>query len=460
MRFRTQSVYQKRDKMRKLRVLIQDLLTSFRTILLGFLVLIAVGALLLSLPIAVRDGEPVPFINALFTAASAACVTGLVTYDTALKWSLFGKCVILLLIQIGGLGVVTAAVSAMLAAGKRIGLMSRITMQDAVSAPQVGGIIRFTQFFIKGTLLFEGIGAILLYPVFLKDFGPLRGLGYAVFHSISAFCNAGFDLMGIDGPFSSLTRYAGNVWVNAVIMFLIIIGGIGFLTWEDLCSTRFRFRPLRLQTKLILVGTVVLIVVPFLYLVLLEFRHLPLQERILLSLFQAVTPRTAGFNTADYGSMSENGLLLTILLMLTGGAPGSTAGGMKITTIAVISISANTFLNRREYINAFGRRIADDTVHNAMSLLTLYISLMIGGTFVIAAIEQLPVLPVMFECASALGTVGLSTGITPGLSEVSKLILISFMYFGRVGALTLAYAMASNDRKDSRKMPLERITVG
>ena len=224
MRFRTQSVYQKRDKMRKLRVLIQDLLTSFRTILLGFLVLIAVGALLLSLPIAVRDGEPVPFINALFTAASAACVTGLVTYDTALKWSLFGKCVILLLIQIGGLGVVTAAVSAMLAAGKRIGLMSRITMQDAVSAPQVGGIIRFTQFFIKGTLLFEGIGAILLYPVFLKDFGPLRGLGYAVFHSISAFCNAGFDLMGIDGPFSSLTRYAGNVWVNAVIMFLIIIG--------------------------------------------------------------------------------------------------------------------------------------------------------------------------------------------------------------------------------------------
>ncbi|MBQ9047336.1 MAG: Trk family potassium uptake protein [Solobacterium sp.] len=446
--------------MRKLRVLIQDLLTSFRTILLGFLVLIAVGALLLSLPIAVRDGEPVPFINALFTAASAACVTGLVTYDTALKWSLFGKCVILLLIQIGGLGVVTAAVSAMLAAGKRIGLMSRITMQDAVSAPQVGGIIRFTQFFIKGTLLFEGIGAILLYPVFLKDFGPLRGLGYAVFHSISAFCNAGFDLMGIDGPFSSLTRYAGNVWVNAVIMFLIIIGGIGFLTWEDLCSTRFRFRPLRLQTKLILVGTVVLIVVPFLYLVLLEFRHLPLQERILLSLFQAVTPRTAGFNTADYGSMSENGLLLTILLMLTGGAPGSTAGGMKITTIAVISISANTFLNRREYINAFGRRIADDTVHNAMSLLTLYISLMIGGTFVIAAIEQLPVLPVMFECASALGTVGLSTGITPGLSEVSKLILISFMYFGRVGALTLAYAMASNDRKDSRKMPLERITVG
>ncbi len=460
MRFRTQSVYQKRDKMRKLRVLIQDLLTSFRTILLGFLVLIAVGALLLSLPIAVRDGEPVPFINALFTAASAACVTGLVTYDTALKWSLFGKCVILLLIQIGGLGVVTAAVSAMLAAGKRIGLMSRITMQDAVSAPQVGGIIRFTQFFIKGTLLFEGIGAILLYPVFLKDFGPLRGLGYAVFHSISAFCNAGFDLMGIDGPFSSLTRYAGNVWVNAVIMFLIIIGGIGFLTWEDLCSTRFRFRPLRVQTKLILVGTVVLIAVPFLYLVLLEFRHLPLQERILLSLFQAVTPRTAGFNTADYGSMSENGLLLTILLMLTGGAPGSTAGGMKITTIAVISISANTFLNRREYINAFGRRIADDTVHNAMSLLTLYISLMIGGTFVIAAIEQLPVLPVMFECASALGTVGLSTGITPGLSEVSKLILISFMYFGRVGALTLAYAMASNDRKDSRKMPLERITVG
>ncbi len=446
--------------MRKLRVLIQDLLTSFRTILLGFLVLIAVGALLLSLPIAVRDGEPVPFINALFTAASAACVTGLVTYDTALKWSLFGKCVILLLIQIGGLGVVTAAVSAMLAAGKRIGLMSRITMQDAVSAPQVGGIIRFTQFFIKGTLLFEGIGAILLYPVFLKDFGPLRGLGYAVFHSISAFCNAGFDLMGIDGPFSSLTRYAGNVWVNAVIMFLIIIGGIGFLTWEDLCSTRFRFRPLRVQTKLILVGTVVLIAVPFLYLVLLEFRHLPLQERILLSLFQAVTPRTAGFNTADYGSMSENGLLLTILLMLTGGAPGSTAGGMKITTIAVISISANTFLNRREYINAFGRRIADDTVHNAMSLLTLYISLMIGGTFVIAAIEQLPVLPVMFECASALGTVGLSTGITPGLSEVSKLILISFMYFGRVGALTLAYAMASNDRKDSRKMPLERITVG
>ena len=433
---------------------------SFQTILLEFICLIFAGAILLDLPISSANHESVPFINALFTSTSAVCVTGLVVYDTSLQWSLFGKTVILILIQIGGIGVVSMLVLLMIATGKRIGIFQRLLMQDAISAPQIGGIIRFTRFFLKGTLLIESVGALLLFPEFARQYGFLRGLGFAVFHSISAFCNAGFDLMGFRAPFSSFTWYSNNTWVSVILMALIIIGGLGFLTWEDLLSNKFRIRGLRLQTKMILSMTLILITVPALYFFFFEFSGLPLKERFLVSLFQAVTPRTAGFNTVQYTDLSEGGLLITIILMLIGGAPGSTAGGMKITTTFVIMASTHAYLRQWQNVNAFRRRIEPDIVHNAVTIVTIYVTLLLLGTLILSGIERVPVITAMFECASALGTVGLSLGLTPSLTSVSKLVLIGFMFLGRTGGLTLAYAMLRSKVRTQPRMPSERITVG
>ena len=438
--------------MLNVRIYIQDRLTSFRIILLSFVFLILTGAILLSLPLASTTSGGVPFLNALFTSTSAACVTGLVVYDTATKWTLFGKIVIMILIQIGGLGVVTAGVAIVTFTGKQVGLVPRIVIQDAVSAPQIGGVIRFMKFLVTG--------ALCLLPFFVGRFGLPRGAGYAVFHSVSAFCNAGFDLMGVEEQFSSLTSCAANVTVNVTIMLLIILGGAGFLTWNDLLKNRFRLRKLRLQTKLILASTAVLILLPFLFFYFLEFRGYSGIERLMLSLFQSVTPRTAGFNTFDYGQMSENGWLITIFLMIIGGAPGSTAGGMKVTTMAVLIISAGAYLRRRTDVNCFRRRIDQDVIHNAIALLTLYIFLLLGGTMLVSNIEGLPVLPSMFECASALGTVGLTTGITTGLSVFSRILLICFMFFGRIGGLTLGYALASSVRQNTGRLPAENVSVG
>lgn len=433
---------------------------SFQTILLEFICLIFAGAILLDLPISSANHESVPFINALFTSTSAVCVTGLVVYDTSLQWSLFGKTVILILIQIGGIGVVSMLVLLMIATGKRIGIFQRLLMQDAISAPQIGGIIRFTRFFLKGTLIIESVGALLLFPEFARQYGFLRGLGFAVFHSISAFCNAGFDLMGFRAPFSSFTWYSNNTWISVILMALIIIGGLGFLTWEDLLSNKFRIRGLRLQTKMILSMTLILIAVPALYFFFFEFSGLPLKERFLVSLFQAVTPRTAGFNTVQYTDLSEGGILITIILMLIGGAPGSTAGGMKITTTFVIVASTHAYLRQWQNVNAFRRRIEPDIVHNAVTIVTIYVTLLLLGTLILSGIERVPVITAMFECASALGTVGLSLGLTPSLTSVSKLVLIGFMFLGRTGGLTLAYAMLRSKVRTQPRMPSERITVG
>ncbi len=439
---------------------VQKHLNSFQTILLGFGALILIGALLLSLPIASSNHQGVPFLNALFTSASAACVTGLVVYDTAIQWSVFGKIVILILIQIGGAGVVTMIILAMLVSGKQIGIFQRLTMQGAVSALHIGGIVKFTKFFLKVTLLMEAAGALLLFPFFAGQFGVLRGACYAVFHSVSAFCNAGFDLMGIREPYSSLTAYTGAVWLNVIIMILIIIGGLGYLTWQDLMDNRFTFSRLRLQTKIILTVTLFLITVPFLYFVLFEFRFLPWKERILASLFQSVTPRTAGFNTVPYDRISETGQLITVILMLTGGAPGSTAGGLKVTTVFVLASATSCSLKKGHEVVGFKRKIDNGIVQNAFTLLMIYLGLLFAGTVLITLREGLPVMPVMFECASALGTVGLTTGITPGLHPLSKLVLIAFMFLGRTGGITVAYAMLGNEIRKPARYPSEKITVG
>ncbi|MBR3348791.1 MAG: Trk family potassium uptake protein [Solobacterium sp.] len=445
--------------MKELLLKIRHHANSFRTIILGFFLLILTGAILLSLPFASVDGY-VPFTDALFTSASASCVTGLVVFNTATKWTLFGKTVILILIQIGGLGVITALILTMVMTGRKIGLMERLTMQDAISAHQTGGIVRFTIFLFLGTALIELLGTLCLMFVFVPQFGWLRGSGYALFHSISAFCNAGFDLLGFKEPFVSLTAYSDHVMLNIVICALIVIGGIGFLSWRDFLEHKFRFKSYRLQTKVILATTAVLLLVPFLYFFFSEFRDYEFKERFLLSIFQSVTPRTAGFNTYDYGKMSETGLLLSAVLMMIGGAPGSTAGGLKLTTIFILAVSTSAFLRKKKEVNAFHRRIEADAITNAMTLSTVYMGLLIGGTFIISSVEGVPVLSSMFECASALGTVGLTTGITPGLHIASKLLLTGYMFFGRVGGMTLAYALITAGRKDLSRYPAEKLTVG
>ena len=400
-----------------------------------------------------------PFMDALFTSTSAVCVTGLIVHDTATYWSSFGQFIIIVLIQIGGMGVITVAASFALISGRKISLMQRSTMQEAISAPKVGGIVRLTSFIIKITLLIELLGAVIMAPVFYKDFG-MKGIWMAFFTSISAFCNAGFDLMGVKEHFSSLTYYMARPVINITIMLLIIIGGIGFLTWDDIRSNGFHVHKYRMQSKVILWTTALLLILPAIYFFFYEFGSLTFKDRIFSSLFQAVTPRTAGFNTVDLTSMSETGQSITIALMLIGGSPGSTAGGMKTTTIAVLFATAISTFRRKEYASYFGRRIDDDVIKNAATILLMYITLCFTGALIISMTEGYPMLTCLFESASAVGTVGLTLGITPSLHLLSRIILILLMFFGRVGGLTLIFAALSGTQKNVSKLPREKITVG
>ena len=439
---------------------IKKRLSSSQIIILGFAGAILFGSILLTLPFSTRDGHGALFSDALFTATSAVCVTGLVVQDTATYWSTFGQAVIIALIQIGGMGVVTVAIAISSFSGKQISLKQRSTMQEAISAHKVGGIVRLTGFIIKMTIIFELLGAVIMAPTFCKEFGVLKGIWYAVFHSISAFCNAGFDLMGTKTPYSSLTYFVDNPVINFVIMSLIIIGGIGFMTWDDIKVNKHHVRKYRMQSKVILITTVLLISLPALYFFIFEFGDKPMGERIWSSLFQSVTPRTAGFNTADLTQISETGTAITIMLMLIGGSPGSTAGGMKTTTLAVLFSTAISVFRRREHTHFFGRRVNDDTIRNAATILMMYVILFLTGGFLISHIESLPLLTCLYETASAIGTVGLTLGITPNLGIASQIILIVLMYIGRVGGLTLIFSALSANQGNTARLPQEKITVG
>ncbi len=435
-------------------------LSSFQIIILGFISVILIGTLLLMLPISSRQPGGASFFDAIFTSTSAVCVTGLVVHDTATYWSFFGQLIILMMIQVGGMGIVTVSVAVVILSGRKIGLMQRSTMQESISAPQVGGIVRMTGFIFKIAVCVELLGAALLSIVFCREFGILKGIWYAIFHSVSAFCNAGFDLIGIKAPYSSLTPYVNHPLVNIVTMALIITGGIGFLTWDDIKTNKWHINKYRMQSKVILSVTGVLIAVPAVYFFFGEFSHLPIDERIWSSLFQAVTPRTAGFNTADLTVFSETGKILIILLMIVGGSPGSTAGGMKTTTLAVLFSSALSVFRKKEDTHFFGRRLPDKTERHAATIALMYLVLFVTSGMVISRIENLPLLTSLFETASAIGTVGLSLGITPTLGAVSKIILILLMFLGRVGGLTLIFAVFSKSNYEKSKYPQEKITVG
>ena len=435
-------------------------LSSFQIIILGFAGVILLGALLLMLPISTNGRNVTPFNETLFTATSAVCVTGLVVQDTGSYWSTFGQVVILVLIQIGGLGVVTVAASFALLSGRKISLMQRSTMQDAISAPKVGGIVRLTRFILRGTFLIELLGAIAMLPVFCRDYG-WRGIWMAIFHSISAFCNAGFDILGTESNrYPSLTGYAGSPVINITIMLLIVVGGIGFLTWDDICENKWQLHRYRMQSKVILVTTGLLIFLPAVFFFFSDYSALPAENRLLASFFQSVTPRTAGFNTVNLSAMSGASQGVMILLMLIGGSPGSTAGGMKTTTLAVLLANAAATFRQRESAQFFGRRIDCSAVKTAATILTMYLALFFGGAAFISVYEGLPLSACLYETASAVGTVGLTLGITPQLHIPSQIVLIALMYLGRVGGLTLIYAALSGKKATGAKLPQEKITIG
>ena len=435
-------------------------MTSFQLIILGFAGVIFVGTVLLMLPFSSLEKVSTPFHEALFTATSAVCVTGLVVKDTGSYWSLAGQMIILALIQIGGLGVVTVAASVSLLSGKKISLMQRSTMQNAISAPKVGGIVRLTRFILKGTFLIEAAGALLLLPVFLVDFGK-KGIWMSIFHSISAFCNAGFDILGTASSiFPSLTGYSGNILINLVIMLLIITGGIGFLTWDDIYTNKLNFKRYRMQSKIILMTTACLILFPAVFFYICDLTKLPMGKRLLAAAFQSVTTRTAGFNTINISEMSEASKAVMILLMLIGGSPGSTAGGIKTTTVVVLIVFVRANLMEAAGCNVFNRRLDETAIRKASVVMCTNLFLILTGTIFMEIMQPFSLSDVMFEVFSAMGTVGMSAGITRDVCMASRMMLVFLMFCGRIGSLTFALSLKGHRHEAPIRKPVEEITIG
>lgn len=440
-------------------------LPSIRIIAFGYMIFIMVGALLLSLPFASKSGQSAGFLNALFTATSSSCVTGLVVLDTATSWSLFGQAVIICLIQVGGLGFMTIATMFSMVIKRRISLRTRITMVESINNDNIGSILNLTKTIVTGTAIIEGIGALVLATRFIPEFGLSKGIWYSVFHSISAFCNAGFDLMGIYEPYCSLTYHADDVVVNITVMALITIGGIGFFVWDDICKNGINFKKYALHTKIVLTVSAILTFVGALLFLVFERNHtnagLGFGQSILNSFFDSVTARTAGFNTTDTAALSSASKMLTVFLMFIGGSPGSTAGGMKTTTLAVIAISTFNGIRRRQSKGIFGRRLEDDAIHKASSVAFTNITLALTGIILICAFQPLlGVSDVIFEVTSAIGTVGMTAGITRDLVAASRIIIIFLMYCGRVGSISFALALMEPRTSPPVKNPKEKITIG
>lgn len=433
-------------------------------IMLGFLMIIMIATCLLMTPFVSRDGNMTPFIDALFTATSATCVTGLVIADTYQKWNLLGQLIILSLIQIGGLGFITIGVYVAVLFKKKIGLKEREVIHESVNTIEVAGVVRLTKSIIRGTFIIEGVGALLLSIRFIPDKGLVKGIYYGIFHAISAFCNAGFDLMGDVEAYTSLTPYKGDVIVNVTIILLITIGGIGFIVWDDLMRNRFQVKKYLLHTKIVLTATVVFLIVGSVLFFLLEnnnlMKDMTIVEKILTSVFSAVTPRTAGFNTIDTGALSNGSKLLTMLYMFVGGNSGSTAGGIKTTTFVVIIFFALSMARRTQGTNLFGRRLEEETIKKANAVIMINIGLTLLASMVIFAVQDFTFEQVLFETFSAIGTVGMSTGVTRELEPISKFMIIMLMYCGRIGSLSFAVAFAKRKIIPPIQLPVEKIVIG
>lgn len=434
-------------------------------IVLGFLAVILVGTGLLMLPVSCQTYHVTPFLDALFTSTSAVCVTGLVVVDTGTYWSVFGKTVILILIQIGGLGFMTMTTSLAIILGKKIGLRNRIIMQEALNQFSISGVIRLTKYVFFATMGIEAFGAALLAIKFIPAYGFKNGVFYSVFHAISAFCNAGFDIIG---GFRSLMPFARDPLVNIVIIGLIVFGGLGFVVIADIFSFK-RFRKMSLHSKLVLTATAALLLVAFICVFAFEYDNpatiggFSFGDKVLASAFHAVTPRTAGFNTLDIASLTPPSRFLTMLLMFIGGSPGSTAGGVKTTTFALMVLYVISVMRGSEEINFAKRRIAKETFSRALSVILISTFILLSFLLVMTIAEpEEPFERVAFEAVSAFGTVGLSMGITPDLSTLGKIAITLLMFFGRLGPLTVVIAITKRgaSHKDLLRYPEGKIIVG
>ncbi|MEA4847447.1 MAG: TrkH family potassium uptake protein [Clostridiaceae bacterium] len=440
-------------------------LTYPQMIALGYFLVIAAGTLLLVLPIANRDHLSPGLVNALFTATSATCVTGLVVFDTYTHWTPFGQVVILLLIQVGGLGFMTTITMFSFLLKRKIGLRERGLLRESVNTMYIGGIVRLTKKILVGTLIFEGMGAILLSIRFIPRMGLAAGIYNGVFHSVSAFCNAGFDLMGKFGKYSSLTTFSGDAVVCFTIIMLIVMGGIGFFVWDDILKNKYHFKKYQLHTKIVLVTTMFLIVSGAAGFYIFERSNLlidmPAGEKIITSAFAAVTPRTAGYNTVDIAALTPASKLLTMVLMFIGGSPGSTAGGIKTTAFAVILISLWSSLINTKNESIFDRRLEDNALKRASAVASVNLILVLIAAFLISASNtSLHLTDVLFEVLSAIGTVGLSTGITSSLSAFARVVIVMLMYSGRVGSLSFALLFTEHRVPSAVQNPVEKISIG
>lgn len=436
-------------------------LSHIRVITLGYLIMILLGTALLMLPCATREGSGASPVTALFTATSASCVTGLVLQDTATYWSLFGQLVILMLIQIGGLGFMTIAIFFFRIISRKASLRERAVMAESINTTHMGDFSRLVKKIITGTIVFESAGGILLALHFIRqpDFGFFKGVYYGFFHSISAFCNAGFDLMG---GYSSFTSRSNNILVNAVLIILIVVGGIGFLVWDDITACRFRFKKFSLHTKTVLTVTAILIFTGALLLFIFEHNNTgadkPVSEEICIALFGSVTARTAGFNTVDTAALTPASKLITVILMFIGGSSGSTAGGVKTTTVAVIIIFLIAGMRGQDNIHFYKRRIRDDVLRKSVIIISTNMLLMLFGATLLCA-QGFSITDAVFETTSAISTVGMTTGITRDLNLISKLVIIFLMYCGRVGSISFAVSLFER-RKPPVSYPEEAVTVG
>lgn len=434
-------------------------LNPAQAIITGFAAIILAGAILLSLPVAAADGTPSPFLTALFTATSATCVTGLVVVDTADYYSRFGQLVILVLIQLGGLGYMTVATLMAMIIGRRIGLRERLVLQEAHNLYTVGGIVRFTRTVVLLTLAIELAGTLILASRWVPEFGFTRGLYFAIFHSVSAFNNAGFDLMG---GFRSLTRYVTDPVLSLTLAALIIVGGLGFTVLTDL----FRPRRYTLHARVVLTTTATLIVLGTLLILLLEASNtktlgaLPWGGRALAAFFQSVTPRTAGFNTLDTASLREPTLMLIIALMFIGASPGGTGGGIKTTTFVAPMAVILSMLRGRPDPELFKRRLPPVVIYKAVTIALGGVAFVLTMATLLSLAESVPFISALFEVVSAFGTVGLSTGITPSLGSVGRLLVMATIFTGRVGLLTVAFALTRRLQPANFRYPEERVYIG
>ena len=437
-------------------------LSHVRVITLGYFIMILFGTLLLMLPCATRDGIGAGPVTALFTATSASCVTGLVLQDTATYWSLFGQLVILALIQIGGLGFMTIAIFFFRLISKKSSLRERAVMAESINTTRMGDFSRIVRKIVIGTIALESAGGILLATYFVRqpELGFFKGVYYGFFHAISAFCNAGFDLMG---GYSSFTSLSDNILVNAVLIILIVVGGIGFLVWDDITACRFSFRKFSLHTKTVLTVTAILVLGGAVLLFVFEHNNTgigkPLSEEICVALFGSVTARTAGFNTVDTAALSSASKLITIILMFIGGSSGSTAGGVKTTTVAVILIFLIAGMRGQDNIHFYKRRIRDDILRKSVIIISTNLLLLLFGATVLCAVQGVSITDAVFETTSAISTVGMTTGITRDLNLISKLVIIFLMYCGRVGSISFGISLFER-RKPPVSYPEESVTVG